>query len=78
MITDEERTLAHDLALLLNDRLSIGYYLKCAKEVPHDVLRQALNNTLAVKEGDVAVSRAAIFNSIIKRYLRGIYAGTGN
>jgi hypothetical protein len=75
MISDEERNIAHELAHALNDRLSIGYYQKCAKEIPHDVLRDALARTLAVSDADVLQSRARIFTSIIKRYKREIHAG---
>lgn len=78
MITEHERALAHDLAFSLNDRLSIGYYLKCVRDVPHDVLRDALSRTLAVKERDITVSRAAIFNSIIKQYLNEIHESIGS
>lgn len=78
MMTEEERTLAHELAQALNDRPSIGYYRKCAKTIPHEVLRDALSRTMGVKDVDVRASRARIFTSIIENYVLDQYGSTGD
>lgn len=78
MISEIDKQLAHDIAVALNDRLSIGLYRKYAATVPHDVLQEALNRSLSVHEKDVIVNRAAIFTSTIQQYLEDIYASSGN
>lgn len=78
MITEEERKLAHELAHALNDKLSIGYYRKKVKEIPHDVLREILARVLAVKDEDVRTSRGRIFTETVKAYEEDVYAGTRN
>jgi|GEM_PF-3400365 len=77
MLSEQDKEIAHELAVALNDRLSIGLYRKFASIVPHDVLRDVLQRTLSVKEEDVIVNRAAIFTSTIKHYLKDLHANTG-
>jgi hypothetical protein len=74
MLSAHDTELAHELAVALNDRLSIGLYRKFAAAVPHDVLRDALQRTLSVKDEKVIVNRAAIFTSTIIQYLHDIHA----
>jgi hypothetical protein len=75
MITEEEQKVAQEIAVALNDRLSIGYYRKCAKQLPHHILRDALARSLAVKDKDVQTTRARIFTSIIEEYFYDMYGG---
>lgn len=78
MISEIDKQLAHDIAVALNDRLSIGLYRKYATTVPHDILKDALNRALSVHEQDVIVNRAAIFTSTIQQYLEDIYETSRN
>ncbi|MGV8130596.1 MAG: hypothetical protein ACP5N7_00670 [Candidatus Pacearchaeota archaeon] len=78
MISENDKQLAHEIAVALNDRLSIGLYRKYATMVPHDVLHDALQRVLSMHEQEIKVNRAAIFTSTIKQYLDDMYASPGD
>lgn len=73
MITKEESALAHEIAAALNDKLSIGFYRKCAKTIPPDELRDMLRRVLSIPDEDVDTTRGRIFTTIAKAYLDDMY-----
>lgn len=66
--TPIEIQLAHEIAERLNDPASLTQFLRYTKEVPHEVLRDFLNNACSVPDNKISVSRAAIFVSRVKNY----------
>jgi hypothetical protein len=66
--TPIEIQLAHEIAERLNDPASLSQFLRYTKEVPHEVLRDFLNNASSVPDNKISVSRAAIFVSRVKNY----------
>lgn len=68
--TPTEIQLAHEISERLNDPNSLSQYLKNAKQVPHEVLREKLNYVCSVPERDITTSRAAYFVFLIKQWQR--------
>ncbi|MDB5124847.1 MAG: hypothetical protein JWP94_2976 [Mucilaginibacter sp.] len=66
--TPIEIQLANEIANRLKDPAGLSQFLKYTKEVPHEILRQFLNNACSVSDNYVEKSRAAIFVSNVKKY----------
>jgi len=66
--TPVEIKLAHEIAERLNDPASLSQFLRYTQEVPHEVLREYLDNATSAPDNRITVSRAAIFVSKVKNY----------
>jgi len=62
-----EELLALDMAQTLNDLKSLPLYLKYAKSLPESRIRETLSWVKQVPDENIKRSRAALFNSVIKR-----------
>jgi len=65
MYTPQEIKLAHELALALNDEVSISFYLACTKKYSHRTLRSVLAHVMGIPKEEIRRSRGALFNHII-------------
>lgn len=65
MYTPQEIKLAHEIALELNDEVSISFYLACTKKYSHRTLRGVLEHVMAIPKEEIKRSRGALFNHII-------------
>ncbi|WP_214073584.1 hypothetical protein [Mucilaginibacter sp. dw_454] len=68
--TQEQISLANEIAYRLKDQTSLKQFLKYTKEVPHDYIRQSLQKACDAPDHLIAVSRAAIFVGKINDYTR--------
>lgn len=62
--------MALDLAKELDDLESLELYRRYATRFPHPMLREALNDVMAVPAPHIRKSRAALFTYLIKKYAR--------
>ena len=62
--------LASHLADALADPKSVNWYRKVAREVPHHIILAALGRARDLRRADVRRSRAALFTSLIRSYLK--------
>jgi len=65
MYTPQEIKLAHEIALELNDEVSISFYLACTKKYSHRTLRSVLAHVISIPKEEIKRSRGALFNHII-------------
>ncbi len=65
-----EELLAWDTAQGLNDLKSLPLYLKYAKIVPEPIIRQTLSWIKQIPDLRIRRSRAALFNCVIKKYVK--------
>jgi len=66
----KEELLALDTASALNDFKSLPLYLKYAQMLPEPLIRQKLSWIKQIPEENIKRSRAALFNFIIKKYVK--------
>ena len=66
-----EELLALDLAQGLHDQKSLNLYLHYAKTIPESLLRKTLSEVKNLPDSQIKKSRAALFNHIIKNYVKG-------
>jgi DNA-binding MarR family transcriptional regulator len=65
-----EELLALDLADVLNDRKALALYLSYARRFPESLLRKALGEAKEIPEGQIRKSRAALFNHLVRKYVK--------
>lgn len=66
--TYEEQNLAYKFAEALNDHKSMQWHLSLVRKYELWSLQKQLQEALAVPDNEVRISRAAIYNSRVKRY----------
>jgi biotin operon repressor len=66
----KEELLALDAASALNDFKSLPLYLKYAQMLPEPLIRQKLSWIKQIPEENIKRSRAALFNWVIKKYVK--------
>lgn len=66
----KEELLALDAALALNDFKSLPLYLKYAQMLPEPLIREKLSWVKQIPEENIKRSRAALFNWVIKKYVK--------
>ncbi len=66
----KEELLALDTASALNDFKSLPLYLKYAQMLPEPLIRQKLSWIKQIPEENIKRSRAALFNWVIKKYVK--------
>ena len=70
MYTNAEIQLAHEIAERLDDSHSVPYYLKCAHQCPHKMLRQKLDYVCSLPERKITTSRAAYFVFLVETEMK--------
>jgi len=65
-----EELLALDMASALNDTRSLRLYLSYARRYPESLLRRVLGEVKEIPDEKIRKSRAALFNHIIKTYVK--------
>jgi hypothetical protein len=66
-----EEELALELALTLQDREGLPFYIHCAKEYPEPFLRRVLATVMDIPEKKIKKSRGALFNFLVQGYALG-------
>jgi hypothetical protein len=66
---DKPERIADYLATRLGDEKSLAFYELVAREVPREVIRDALTRALDVPPSKLRRSRAALFTSIVRPHL---------
>ncbi len=66
-----EELLALDLAQGLHDLKSLGLYLHYAETLPESRLRNTMSEVKHLPDNQIKKSRAALFNHIIQKYVKG-------
>lgn len=68
--SEDEVALANEIAERLEDPGYLGQFLGFAKAVPHELLREFLDNACSIPDERVISSRAAIFVNSVNNYKR--------
>jgi hypothetical protein len=62
-----EEELALELALTLQDRKGLPFYIHCAREYPEPFLRGVLHNVMEIPDYKIKRSRGALFNYLVRK-----------
>lgn len=70
-VADQRRDIVRELEDRLGDKASRGFFVLVARRLPHDVIREAVSQTLEARSRDLLRgSVAAYFTGIVKRCAR--------
>lgn len=68
MYNEQEKKLANELAIALNDREALSLYLSFARKYREEFLRKILLRTLSVPEEKIRRTRGALFTYLIGQH----------
>ena len=78
MSKNDQEELAQEIARGLGEEQLLPIYRALVRRYPEEVVRRAYQETIAFPAENIRKTRGAIFNYLLKKYVREVQSGTQN
>ena len=78
MSKNDQEELAQEIAKGLGEEQLLPIYRSFVRRYPEEVVRRAYQETIAFPAERIHKTRGAVFNYLLKKYVREVQSGTQN